>query len=536
MIIPILDFVNRLLFSIGTCLLLLSLSASAQSLLQEGVREFEELRLRQLEMVQAEAQIEAFTSDGCSGNLSQGWEFLADSMPGFVDQFGQRPPWEHCCIDHDRSYWRGEVVDGFEQRAQADEMLRQCVIANGDELAPRLAVKFELTEAQVREGFLLVADVMHRAVRLGGQPCSLLPWRWGYGWPNCAFALPAEIPLQYSDIKADEQVVFFNTAAWRVAKTGYWQLPIHGWIYELHQSDLRAGAFASLLASQFQLELNAAAAPYFDRRTNLLIADNERNKRLVIRLGGRDHELPLSTENGRVSTLLKLPEAQVNAIANHDSIDYFAVTGRSERRRFEGRIRLLAATGVSVISDIDDTIKLTGVTDRRSLLENTFFKPFAAVPGMAELYRRLAARDVSLHFVSSSPWQLYQPLIEFMRDAGYPEGTLDLKSVRFRDQTLIELFKKGTATKPAQIEPWLQRYPGRRFILIGDSGEQDPEVYGGIWRRYPEQVISILIRNVDGSSAGDERYRQAFAGLATNRWQLFDDPGEISLDALFDLP
>lgn len=62
--------------------------------------------------------------------------------------------------------------------------------------------------------FNVIAELMFWAIRLGGQPCSLLPRRWGYGGPGCAFAASAEIPLSYSNIKVNENVVFFDGTAW----------------------------------------------------------------------------------------------------------------------------------------------------------------------------------------------------------------------------------------------------------------------------------------------------------------------------------
>jgi phosphatidate phosphatase APP1 len=67
-------------------------------------------------------------------------------------------------------------------------------------------------------------------------------------------------------------------------------------------------------------------------------------------------------------------------------------------------------------------------------------------------------------------------LVEFLDASGFSPSVLNLKSVRFRDETLLDLLKKGTETKPAAIERILNTYPDRRFVLVGDSGEQDPEV------------------------------------------------------------
>lgn len=511
---------------------LITPSVLAQSWVDEGAREFEELRLQQLQTVQKQNKIAPFTTDGCSGNLSSTWEILAETFPGFEQQFGNKPPWESCCVTHDKVYWRGVVTDGYMQRKRADEALRKCVTATGDKLAPQLSLKYSITERNIHETFAVIADLMYRAVRLGGQPCSLLPWRWGYGWPNCAFSSVSDIPTIYSDIKPDEHVTFFNTAGWLDADNAHWYLPVHGWIYEPEDSVARIGAFAKILESQFGLKATSKTEANFKHRTNLLIADNERDKTLVIRMAGQDFTLPESVENGHFVTTLKLPAEHVNAFANQGHIHFFAVTQAGDERRFEGDIQLVSRHGISIISDIDDTIKVTNIADHKQLVNNTFFQDFKAVPGMAHLYQQLAALGATIHFVSSSPWQLYTPLQDFTMQAGFPWATMSLKYVRFRDESLLNLFRTGSETKPAQIEPILQNHPDRRFILIGDSGEEDPEVYGEMSRRYPAQICRILIRNVDDSTAGDERYKSAFRNIASSRWQLFNDSRQIVVNTL----
>jgi hypothetical protein len=509
------------------CLALLSPLAAAESLLAEGMREIEEFRMRQLQAVQAGAEIHPFTTDGCSGNQSKSWEILARLSPGFADELGDRPPWEACCVAHDRLYWQGRVDDGFDRRVAADAGLEACVAATGERLAPELAGRYDVSEERVREAFSTIANWMYRAVRIGGQPCSLLPWRWGYGWPNCAFTAAAGAPPGISDIKPDETVVFFDTAAWLDTENALWNIPVHAWIYEPESSVVRKGLFAELLEEKYDLVVGPESQAIFDRRTDLLIADNERGKTLVVRIAGQDVTLPESEPNGHVSGVLQFPAEQIDANSERGHIRYFAVTDAHETRRFEADARLVTPGGVSVISDIDDTVKLSHVTDRRQLLESTFYKPFEAVPGMPELYRELAAGGASLHFVSSSPWQLYQPLHDFLDAAGFPWATMSLKSFRFRDKTFFNLFKKGSETKPAQIVPILERYPGHRFILIGDSGEQDPEVYGEIARRFPDAIRHILIRNLDGAGRGDARFLEAFKQVPAQKWQLFDDPGQL---------
>ena len=320
----------------------------------------------------------------------------------------------------------------------------------------------------------------------------------------------------------DETVVLFRTAGWLNQDTREWHLPIHGWVYEPARSTARKALFETILDERFGLTPDDKTESNLERRLSLLIADNERGKSLIANLAGHDYALPPSVENGQFESTIVVPAAD---IAN------FLVDGRIEYRvgPVTSEIRLVGPTGLSVISDIDDTVKISNVTDKASLLEHTFLLDFMAAPGMADKYRDWSVGDVSFHFVSSSPWQLYPPLTEFLDDAGFPWATLSLKPVRFRDETFFDLFKKGTETKPVAITKILLAYPDREFVLVGDSGEQDPEVYAALIREFPDQVMRIYIRNVTGETADNDRFKAVFGGIEPHLWALFDDPASLEL-------
>lgn len=89
-----------------------------------------------------------FTTDGCSGGMTAIWKIL----------FNKVPPWNDCCIEHDKQYWKGGTA---EERKLADLHLA-CGVA--------------------QNGYPLWASIMYVAVRVGGHPFLPLPWRWGYGW------------------------------------------------------------------------------------------------------------------------------------------------------------------------------------------------------------------------------------------------------------------------------------------------------------------------------------------------------------------
>ena len=193
----------------------------------------------------------------------------------------------------------------------------------------------------------------------------------------------------------------------------------------------------------------------------------------------------------------------------------------------EGAVHLLPDEGLSVISDIDDTIKVTHVGRRRKVLRQTFVRDFEAVEGMAELYARWQAAGAAFHYVSRSPWQLYEPLAEFAVVGRLPARRLSPAAFSLaRGHTLRADADRDL--KQRIIQEMITTFPRRRFVLVGDSGERDPEVYGDIARAFPRQTQAVLIRNTTGEAARGERFSQAFDSLSPDAWQVFDDPSELT--------
>ena len=158
-------------------------------------RDLEDWNLSMLAEVQNTpgTELKSFTTDGCSGGLSEGWLSFAKFLPAFKKKFGDKPPWEACCVTHDRAYWKGEVENGYDKRLKADIVLRQCVVAYGVENSEKLSTKYGIDKQTIEKQFVYASELMFHAVRVGGKPCSPFPWRWGYGWPYCV-ELPAMKP------------------------------------------------------------------------------------------------------------------------------------------------------------------------------------------------------------------------------------------------------------------------------------------------------------------------------------------------------
>ena len=130
-----------------------------------------------------------FETDGCSGGMSASWSLAVDLFPNLSEKDLENLPWRDCCVTHDRAYHNAggatEAEESYDLRLQADESLRACVIETGETQSEQTAEQLGLSEAQVKTGFRVVAQSMYNAVRLGGGPCSGLPWRWGFGFDKC---------------------------------------------------------------------------------------------------------------------------------------------------------------------------------------------------------------------------------------------------------------------------------------------------------------------------------------------------------------
>lgn len=337
-----------------------------------------------------------------------------------------------------------------------------------------------------------------------------------------------------SPIRSDERVVFFPTFAVRNSDGQSWRVPIHGWVYEPEFDSPTRSTSAALFRAALGLVEGEERSAVFMRRASLFLVDNERGKRLTIRFGDRAFALRnASAANGHFEETLELPDGFVRGLSQRsgksEQIHFAAILPAGDARSFAGRVHLLGPTGLSVISDIDDTIKITNVRDMRALLTNTFLREFAAVDKMARLYRRWEEAGASFHYVSSSPWQLYGELASFLQADGFPPGTFDLRLFRWKDESFFNLFASPEVTKPQAIEPILRTLPGRKFLLVGDSGEKDPEVYAELARRHPEQIVAIYIRDVTNEPAESPRYKSLFGGLPRGLWRVFKDPDELPL-------
>ncbi|KAK9450311.1 uncharacterized protein V1518DRAFT_437223 [Limtongia smithiae] len=195
-------------------------------------------------------------------------------------------------------------------------------------------------------------------------------------------------------------------------------------------------------------------------------------------------------------------------------------------------VKVIESFGVSLISDIDDTVKHTGITGAKSgIFKNVFVKDYAEleIKGVADWYQDLTKMGVPIHYVSNSPWQLYPSISKFLRRAGLPTGSMHLKHY---NGFLYGLLEPAVERKRFNLESILTDFPHRKFILVGDSGEMDLEAYVNLACAFPEQILAIYIRDVTTTCSDDDDFctMSQFNGFFTSSVPRPDEIDDLLVD------
>ncbi len=303
---------------------------------------------------------------------------------------------------------------------------------------------------------------------------------------------------------------------------GRWQIQLGGVIQHPYQPNLRKKMLLKILANLLGMTESELMSPHCFRRIAPFVSDGAKGRRIFLQLGDGAQRLLLpckTRSNGHFLQTLHVPDSLIERYVEPPPGRDLAgrvrttfVAADAEFASAESVLHLLPRRGLSIISDIDDTIKESEISDRRQLLANTFMRPFRTVPGMAEVYREWEARGACFHYVSSSPWQLYLPLADMLASDSFPIGPVHLRYFRLRNHMLQRMVRIKRSGKATTIKRLIHGMPFRQFILVGDSGEKDFEIYRGIANRFSEQILAVLIRNLPHRPLPSEKiqkFRQA---------------------------
>ena len=211
--------------------------------------------------------------------------------------------------------------------------------------------------------------------------------------------------------------------------------------------------------------------------------------------------------------------------------------------------------GYGIISDIDDTILQSGITNWKVAAQLTFLhnaRTRKPLKGVAKFYQALQAgaegsTRTPIFYVSSSPWNLYELLEDFMELNAIPPGPIFLRDLGLDPGKFIKT--AGHGHKLERAAQLIERFPQLRWVLLGDSGQADAELYAEAAKRFGHRIAAIYIRDVDPEAdspldKGVDSHIQRVAGTGVPMMRARDsdamarhaaDLGLISASALDDI-
>ncbi|WP_432833132.1 App1 family protein [Dactylosporangium sp. CA-092794] len=170
----------------------------------------------------------------------------------------------------------------------------------------------------------------------------------------------------------------------------------------------------------------------------------------------------------------------------------------------EAPIRVIdPATRLGIVSDVDDTVMITTLPRPLLAAWNTFVldeHARASVPGMAVLYERLATANpgAPVFYLSTGAWNVAATLTRFLSRHLYPAGPLLLTDWGPQPD---RFFRSGQAHKRASLTRLAEEFPNIRWLLIGDDGQHDPEIYAEFAAEHPDSVAAVAIRHLSPTQA-----------------------------------
>lgn len=237
-----------------------------------------------------------------------------------------------------------------------------------------------------------------------------------------------------------------------------------------------------------------------------LESDEVRGAEVRVSVGGQTYTATTDEDGVFQIRVKNLPATQ--ALAPGASPVIARVTGPAhvEAREGTGSVWIHDASPgmIAVVSDIDDTIVKTYVTEKLKMAEAVLLRnarQLEPVEGAAANYRK--ARDAGVgafFYLSGSPQNFYTRLRTYLDKHEFPRGPLLLKNLGADPITQQEGYKQR------RLEALLHEFPEARLLLVGDSGEKDPEIYAAVRRKFPDRVIGIVIRKTPNSVGGPARF------------------------------
>ena len=315
---------------------------------------------------------------------------------------------------------------------------------------------------------------------------------------------------------------------------GSWQISVSGVVWQAPKVfNRRQKMLIRMVGGVMQATPEELESPLFLERVTPFLSDCDTRLKMEVVFGDKSFSFSKKTKRtGRFEQWFILDADTVKTLKHptRETIAFkVSCKGMADDQSppaASNEVYLIPRLGMSIITDIDDTIKDSSVGNRRALLQNTFLRNFKSVDQMAKTYREWESTGSKFHYVSASPWQLFESLDRYLKVDNFPQGTLHLRNFRLRDQLLkkVILHRKG---KRFAIQKLIRNLSARRFILIGDSSEKDPEIYRKVCRKFPGNIAGLFIRDLEHNPMTTERWRKICDSLPGGICERFNDGDDL---------
>jgi len=324
-------------------------------------------------------------------------------------------------------------------------------------------------------------------------------------------------------LRDKENVIVVPSVAFRdhtkVGSTD-WILHNRGWYYKEDP----------LQAYVMQTSLEKIIGKNLDRnRIKLFTADGRKKQKLCL----DDWKRPLCTvtdEEGRIENTFQIQENELKQLVHTDTKFLYQMSVSKNNLRSTGEIYLCDDQGMTFISDLDDTIKITGVTSTTDTLINTFSGDFKPVSGMADRYQSWQKKyNATFAYITASPDQLYPFLREFIDREKFPSGSFHMRHFTWSNQNFLSFFQSTDyiRKKIDTINMFMNNTFNRTFVLIGDVFQKDPDIYASIYAIYPNRIARIFIRKYKNDTSGQQRLEQVFKDIPREKWTTFETGDDL---------
>ncbi|HNC00828.1 MAG TPA: hypothetical protein PLS71_21470, partial [Leptospiraceae bacterium] len=182
-----------------------------------------------------------------------------------------------------------------------------------------------------------------------------------------------------SELKEDEDVILYPTYLYLDKSASEYKVKIHLHVFKKKENSIKRKILIQELEKYLKVS-DEDNSKIFQERIRSFLVDNKRGKKVSVRVLGQDYKLKETEANGRSITEIKIPKKSI--LENTNQIEVNVNSSSRNKKEYKGKIWIIPEDSTCLISDVDDTIKLSDVRNKKKLLENSFIKPFEKISGM----------------------------------------------------------------------------------------------------------------------------------------------------------